>query len=108
MSRDIQLFHASHLPAAQDDLFNAHALGMPGNGGPAGAGGNGIPPKTPLKKIQQLLRGREKLAIGLGVACAIIGAIAGWVSQKQQFVSNGVVWIRPIIPRLLEAERVMP
>ncbi|MEO6435288.1 MAG: hypothetical protein ABIP55_05950, partial [Tepidisphaeraceae bacterium] len=103
MSRDIQLFNPSHLPATQEDFFNpSAALGMPG-----AAGGN-PPGGSPIKKIQRLLRGREKLAITLGVIGAVIGVTVGWLSQKTQFVSNGVVWIRPVIPRLLDSDKVMP
>src|SRR5205814_7461809 len=54
------------------------------------------------------LRGREKAAIVCALFGAIIGGVVGWFSQKPQFVSNGVVWIRPIIPRLLDSDKVMP
>ena len=104
MSRDIQIYNQSHLPAMQDDLFHANALGVPGA---AGRNGNGNE-NSPLRKVQRLLRGREKLAIGLAVCGMLIGAVAGWLSQKPQFVSSGVVWIRPIIPSLLQSDKVMP
>src|SRR5438105_3427566 len=106
MSRDMQLYNQqSNLPSTQEDLFHqTTALGLPG-----GVGGNAAPPPpSPLKKIQRLLRGREKLAITLGLCGAIIGGLVGWFSQKPQYISNGVVWIRPIIPRLLDSDKVMP
>ena len=102
MSRDIQLYSASTLPATQDDLFNANALGAPN------ALNGGTPPPSPVKKIQRLLRGREKLAIVLGLCGAVLGGTVGWLSQKPQWISNGVVWIRPVIPRLLDSDKVMP
>jgi capsular exopolysaccharide synthesis family protein len=99
MSRDIQLFNSSSLPATQDDLYEGGGLG------PAG-GGNA--PASPVKKLQRMLRGREKLAIVLGIFGALIGVSVGWLSQKPQWVSNGVIWIRPIIPSLLQSDKVMP
>ena len=106
MSREIQIFNQSHLPATQDDLFHANALGMPGAAGRGGADNNAH--GSPLRKLQRLLRGREKLAIGLAVCGLMIGAVVGWFSQKPTWVSSGVVWIRPIIPRLLDSDKVMP
>lgn len=103
MSRDIQLYTPSHLPAAQDDMFHT-SLGIPGTA----AGSVSAAPPSPVKRIKTLLRGREKLAITLGVLGALIGVTVGWLSQKPQWVSNGVVWIRPIIPRLLDSDKVMP
>jgi hypothetical protein len=109
MSRDMQLYgqpssYGSNLPVAQDEFAHqTTALGMPG------AGGNTAPPPpSPMKKIQRLLRGREKLAITLGLCGAIVGGLVGWFSQKPQWISSGTVWIRPIIPRLLDSDKVMP
>jgi len=103
----MQLFSASgasNLPASQEELYQqTTSLGMPGAGGVASP-----PPVSPMKKIQRLLRGREKLAVTLGICGAIIGLLVGWFSQKPQYISNGVVWIRPIIPRLLDSDKVMP
>ncbi len=102
MSRDITLFNQSNLPATQEEMLASTALAMPG----AGAAAN--PNQSPMKKLQRLLRGREKLAITLGLCGALIGGAVGWLSQKPQWISNGVVWIRPIIPSLLQSEKVMP
>jgi capsular exopolysaccharide synthesis family protein len=102
MSRDIQLYTTgSHLPVipSQEDSFNLNSLGLPG-GAPQTA--------SPLKKIQRLLRGREKLAVLLGVCGALAGITIGWMSQKPQFASNGVIMIRPVMPSLLEKDAVMP
>ena len=108
-SRDIQLYatpgNPGSLPAAPDELF--HGAGTTALGAHTGFTG-APPPPSPLKKIQRLLRGREKLAIFLGLTCAIIGGCVGWLSQRPQFVSKGVVWIKPIIPRLLDSDKVMP
>jgi polysaccharide biosynthesis transport protein len=110
MSRDMQLYsqtlsYGSNLPVAQDDLAHqTTALGMPGVGG----GNTAPPPPSPMRKIQRLLRGREKLAITLGLCGAIVGGLVGWFSQKPQWISSGTVWIRPIIPRLLDSDKVMP
>src|SRR4051812_41915160 len=108
MSRDIQLYAtpaSSNLPATPEDLL--HGAGVGALGAYSGMAG-GPPPPSPLKKIQRLLRGREKLAIFLGITCALIGGAVGWFSQRPQFLSKGVVWIRPIIPRLLDSDKVMP
>jgi Mrp family chromosome partitioning ATPase/uncharacterized protein involved in exopolysaccharide biosynthesis len=102
MSRDIQLFQQQqHLPATPDDLLGSSALGA------ANARG-GNDPGSPIKKLQRLLRGREKLAITFGIMFALAGAFAGWMSQKPQFVSSGVLWIKPNIPSLELSDRVMP
>src|SRR5262245_42019883 len=103
MSPDIQLFQQQqHLPATPDDLLGSSALAA------ANARGAGGDPGSPIKQLQRLLRGREKLAITFGVLCALAGAIAGWMSQKPQFVSSGVLWIKPNIPSLELSDRVMP
>ncbi|MEA2710774.1 MAG: polysaccharide biosynthesis transport protein [Phycisphaerales bacterium] len=106
MSRDIQIYSQSHLPTMQDDLFHANALGVPGASG--GGSGNANGQNSPLRKVQRLLRGREKLAIGLAICGMLVGCIVGWLGQKPKWVSSGVVWIRPIIPRLTESDKVMP
>jgi len=110
MSRDIQIYNQghSHLPQTQDDLFRANALGMPSAGGNSAAAAAADSQNSPLRKIQRLLRGREKLAITLAVCGALIGGVVGWFSQKPQWVSSGVVWIRPIIPSLSQSDKVMP
>jgi len=98
MSRDIQLFNSTNLPAAPDDLLGSTALGAPS--APA--------PPSPIKKLHRLLRGREKVAIALGVIFALGGCVAGWMSQKPQFISNGLLWIKPNIPSLAISDKVMP
>src|SRR5687768_235969 len=101
MSRDIQVFQPQqHLPASPDDLLGSSALAAANAAAPSQG--------SPLKKLQRLLRGREKWAITLGICFAIAGAIAGWVSQKPQWISNGVLWIKPNIPSLQLSDRVMP
>src|SRR5262249_61994025 len=107
MSRDIQLYttpNTSTLPAAPDDLFHGAGTALGAHTG----GLAGPPPPSPPKNIQRLLRGREKLAIVLGLICAIVGGSVGWLSQRPQFISKGVVQIRPMIPRLLDSDKVMP
>src|SRR5687768_7515169 len=101
MSRDIQLFNQQqHLPAAPDDLLGHNAL--------ATANAGGAPAPSPLRKLQRLLRGREKLAIAFGILFALAGAAAGWVSQKPQWISMGQIWIKPNIPSLQLSDKVMP
>src|SRR5688500_3918069 len=107
MSRDIQIYNQSHaLPAMQDDLFHANTLGVANGGG--ARGGNNENLNSPLRKVQRLLRGREKIAITLAIFGMLIGCVVGWFSQKPKWVSSGVVWIRPIIPSLLQSDKVMP
>jgi len=100
MSRDIQLFNQSNLPATHDDLMGGSLGAL--NSASAGAG------PSPMKKIHRLLRGREKWAIGFGIVFALIGAAAGWLTQKPRFISEGVIWIKPIIPSLMQSDKVMP
>ncbi len=99
MSRDIQVYNQSQLPAVPDDPLGTTALGAANN---ASAG------PSPLKKLHRLLRGREKLAITLGILFAVVGGAAGWLSQKPQWIASGVVQIQPIIPSLKQSEQVMP
>jgi Mrp family chromosome partitioning ATPase/uncharacterized protein involved in exopolysaccharide biosynthesis len=102
MSRDITLFHQQqHLPATPDDLLGSSALAAANASSQSGQ-------PSPLKKLQRLLRGREKLAITFGILFALTGAVAGWMSQKAQWISNGVLWIKPNIPSLQLTDRVMP
>ncbi|HYO11380.1 MAG TPA: AAA family ATPase [Tepidisphaeraceae bacterium] len=105
MSRDIQLFNQTHLPATQDELLGSTGLGMPSA---ARGGGGGDAGPSPIKKLQRLLRGREKLAIGLALCGALLGAAAGWLTQRPQWMSSGVIWIKPIIPNLMSSDKVMP
>src|SRR6476659_5284153 len=107
MSRDIQIYNQSHthLPSTHDDLFRANTLGVPGAGNGAATADN---QNSPLRKVQRLLRGREKIAITLAIFGALIGGVVGWFSQKPKWVSSGVVWIRPIIPSLSQSDKVMP
>lgn len=85
MSQDIQLAqnNGGGLPAASDPLA------MPQNGGPAGP--------SPFQKIHRLLRGRYNIAISLAIGCAILGALAGWLSQTRQYKSIGLIEIRPTV-----------
>ena len=53
-----------------------------------------------MKKLHRLLRGREKYAIIFGILLGIVCGAAGWMSQKPQWVSNGLLWIKPNIPSL--------
>src|SRR3954466_13125056 len=104
MSREIALLSpnaANSLPAAPEDLFHTgSALGAPALAAP--------PQVSPLKKVQRLLRGRMGLAITLGIIFAIAGGIGGWMAVKPQFISEGVIWIKPNIPSLTSADKVVP
>ncbi|HLL89118.1 MAG TPA: AAA family ATPase, partial [Tepidisphaeraceae bacterium] len=99
MSQDIQLasngggyagYTGAGVPApVAVDPFAANMGGGPG--GPQGG-------TTPLQKIHRTLRGRYGLAIGLAVAGAAMGALAGWLSQTPGYRSMGMIEISPIIP----------
>ncbi|MGH7213914.1 MAG: polysaccharide biosynthesis tyrosine autokinase [Tepidisphaeraceae bacterium] len=73
---------------------------------PGGAGGAGAP-VSPFKKMHRLLRGRYVLAFILAGIGALAGAVAGYLSQKPGFASNGLIEINPIIDTVLQNERVM-
>ena len=55
-------------------------------------------PPNVLRKIHRLLRGRYPLAIGLGVAFGVAGAVGGWLSKKPMYKSTGIVHIKSTMP----------
>ncbi|MCS7033204.1 MAG: P-loop NTPase [Phycisphaerae bacterium] len=60
------------------------------------AGYNPNPPRpSPLKTIHRLLRGRILLAIVLGTAGLIAGALYGWSSTTPKFVASGLIEVAP-------------
>lgn len=69
--------------------------GMPG--GALGASAP-PPPPTPLRKMHRLLRGRYILAIFLALLGAAAGGVAGYMSQKPQYSSTGIIAISGLIP----------
>ena len=89
MSHEIQLRSvSSSLPAAPDDLFA---------GGGLAAGGGAAAQQSPLLKVHRLLRGRYLLAIFLAVIGGTAGAVAGWYSQKAEYVSQGLIEVQPTV-----------
>lgn len=54
-----------------------------------------------LVMIHRLLRGKYILTLGLALVFGVIGGTAGYLSQKPQFQSNGVIRIRPSLPKVL-------
>jgi capsular exopolysaccharide synthesis family protein len=108
MSQDIQLANGNGsypgttgagVPAPYVDPFAANMGGGPG--GPQQG-------PTPLQKIHRTLRGRYGLAIGLAVAGAAMGALAGYLSQQPGYKSVGMVEINPVIPTGDRIEPIMP
>jgi capsular exopolysaccharide synthesis family protein len=83
---------------------NAPAQLAPWEQGPSTGGGLGaanVPPQqTPLRKMHRLLRGRYLLAIFLAVAGAAAGGLAGFMSQKPQYSSTGIISISGLIPSI--------
>jgi Mrp family chromosome partitioning ATPase/uncharacterized protein involved in exopolysaccharide biosynthesis len=68
-----------------------------GGGGAMGAP-SGPPPATPLVKMHRLLRGRYLLAIFLALLGAAAGGAAGYLSQKPQYSSTGIISISGLLP----------
>src|SRR5207248_10888300 len=94
MSHDIHLFNTPNLPALGEDPLHSMALGAPL-----------APPPSPIRKVQRLLRGRYLLAVVLALICGLIGAAWGWKSQKPKFSSDGIIWIKPVIPAITSKDR---
>lgn len=69
----------------------------------AGGGGStslghynpGAKPQSPVKIIHRLLRGRVLLAVILGLAGMIAGAIYGWGSTTPKYQADGLIEISP-------------
>src|SRR5262245_41277466 len=60
------------------------------------AGYNPNPPRpSPIKIIHRLLRGRVLLAVILGTAGLIAGAIYGWTSTVPKYEANGLIEVAP-------------
>ncbi|HYE03614.1 MAG TPA: P-loop NTPase [Phycisphaerales bacterium] len=51
--------------------------------------------------VHRLLRGRYLLAIALSGACAVAGAVAGYMALTPKFESKGLVRVHPVMPRVL-------
>ncbi len=85
MTNEMQLSKAAGLPVASDTT-----------------NGNGYsnPPGKPqgFKKLHRILRGRYKMVIGLGIVCAILGGLWGYLGQKPLYQSEGRIEISPTIP----------
>src|SRR2546430_1188157 len=97
MSHDIQLFNTPNLPALGEDPLHSMALGAAL-----------APPPSPMRKVQRLLRGRYLLAVVLALLCGLIGAAWGWKSQNPKFSSDGIIWIKPVIPAITSNDKTIP
>lgn len=62
---------------------------------------------TPLRKVHRLLRGRYVIAIVLAGICGVVGASAGFISQRPAYKSDGLIEVKPIIPDIDSYDRVM-
>jgi Mrp family chromosome partitioning ATPase len=68
-------------------------------------------PVNPLAQAHALLRGRYWLAILLAIIGLGAGAVGGWYVQKPTYESNGLIRIKPSLPRVLyesDQNSVMP
>lgn len=68
---------------------------------------NAQPAASPVATMQRLLRGRVALAIVLAGIGAIVGGVAGYMSQAPTYRSLGIVQISPVIP-IVEGDKTMP
>lgn len=62
----------------------------------------------PLHKIHRLLRGRYGLVVSLSLILAFALAAAGYLIPKPQYRSDGLIEIKPNIPKLDDTTIVMP
>ncbi len=63
---------------------------------PAGGGGE-------MRRLQQVMRGRYLLAIGLSTALAVGGGYLGFHNGKRVFASAGQVRVKPYLPAILHS-----
>lgn len=57
-------------------------------------------PDNPADRVRRLFRGRMALAVVLALVGAVIGAAVGWWSQTPEYLAQGYVEIKPVMPRL--------
>lgn len=57
-------------------------------------------PDNPADRVRRLFRGRIALAVVLALVGAVVGAAAGWWSQTPEYVAEGYIEIKPVMPRL--------
>ncbi|HWB52541.1 MAG TPA: hypothetical protein VG722_00045 [Tepidisphaeraceae bacterium] len=69
--------------------------------GESATGGNTANPVSPTEKIHSLLRGRYKLAIGLGVSLAIAFGVLGAIFGHVQYQSLAEVRCNPVVPSVM-------
>lgn len=65
------------------------------------------PAASSVATVQRLLRGRIALAIVLAGIGAIIGGVAGYMSQAPTYRAVGLLQISPVIP-IVEGDKTMP
>ena len=98
--RDMQLAPYNIGPAGYGAGYGPGALApwdQPSAGGALGAAG-APPAPTPLRKMHRLLRGRYVLAVFLALLGAAAGGVAGYMSQKPQYSSTGIIAISGLLP----------
>ena len=61
-----------------------------------------------MQKLHRVLRGRYLLAVGLGVAGAVAGGLAGWFSQQQMYRATGAIEIVPLVLTDIGSDRAIP
>src|SRR5688572_17302702 len=94
------------ITAAEADVEEADVAGM--DSGDQGGGGAAA---NPLLLVHALLRGRYHWAVLLGLALAGAGAFVGYKATVPVYQSQGVIRIKPKLPRILrdtEQSAVMP
>ena len=94
------------LPGDPADVWGAPAptTALAPLGPPAG----GAPPVQPLQKLHRVLRGRYLLAVGLGLAGAVVGGVAGWMSQEQMYKAVGSIQIKPVVLMGVGSDQTIP
>ncbi len=101
MSHEIEITHEGPPPSPRDSRPPGVSAQLPVRiEDPWGAGGSTTALSAevqtqPLRKIHRIMRGRYAVAVLLALLFGAVGAWAGWKSQKQTYLAEGLVEIKP-------------